>query len=334
MSRWAISRRTRRRLGRWVMPLAAVGGLALLAYAIADIGVDQIRQTFSTLWPILPLVLAITFFKYPLQAAAWRLALTPHMRPPWRASVAATLSGDAVGYLTWAGPVTGEPLKAYLVRDLVPVAVGVTAGAAERLLYNATAAIVLVAAAALVFAFPLDATRWLLTGSLIAAIGGGLAWWWARSRRTRPAPAATVPDKPRGVVAALAHDLGRERPAALAAMLTIEVAQHMLLMCEAYVMLSAMGARPTLRTVVIFEGLSKAVNAAGEIVPARLGIAEGGTALLAGVLGLGASYGLGLALMRRVRALVWGAVGLLLLWQRERQARKAIQDAAAQVAHR
>jgi hypothetical protein len=314
------------------MPIAAVGGLALLGYAVADIGIDRILQTFSTLWPILPLVLAITFFKYPLQTAAWRLALKPSMRPGWRASVAATLSGDALGYLTWAGPVTGEPLKAYLIRDLVPVALGLTAGAAERLLYNATAAIVLVAAAAL--ALPVHQSRWLLAACLAAAIGGGLAWSWARSRRMRAARAATRSDTPRGVVAALAHDLWRERPAALAAMLMLEAAQHALLMCEAYVMLSAMGAQPTLRTVVIFEGLTKAVNAAGEIVPARLGIAEGGTALLAGALGLGASYGMGLALMRRVRAVVWGAVGLLLLWQREHQVLKAIREAATQLAHR
>lgn len=318
MRRWPISRQARQRLGRWLTPVAAIFGLALLGYAVADIGVDQIVQTLVTLGPILPLVLVITFFKYPLQAAAWRLALKPGTRPGWRASAAATISGDAVGYLTWAGPITGEPLKAYLIRDLVPVAVGVTAGAAERLLYNVSAALIIVIAAALVL--PEDNRRWLLIAGVAAVACLGAAWWWMRSRRKNAAEAAEASVNPPGVIAALVHDLLRERPGALAAMVAIEIGEHALLMCEAYVMLAALGAQPSLRTVVIFEGLTKAVNTVGGIVPGRLGIAEGGTALLAGAFGLGASYGMGLAIMRRVRATAWGAVGLLLLWRREHQA--------------
>lgn len=332
MTRSPISPGARRRLGRWLMPAAAVAGAGLLVYAVVDIGVDRVFETLATLGPILPLVLAITFFKYPLQAAAWRLALKPEVRPPWRASVAATLSGDALGYLTWAGPLTGEPLKAYLMRDLVPPSVGVTAGAAERLLYNATAAIVIILATA--FVVPVQAGRLPVLAAVVVAIGGGFAWWRTRSRHqpaTRAAPAST---SSRGVVAELAHDLWRERPGALVGMLLIEMGQHALLLAEAYVMLAALGSQTSLRTVVVFEGLTKVVNAAGEIVPGRLGIAEGGTALLAGALGLGGSYGMGLAIMRRVRATTWGGVGLLLFLQRERHARKATAHPAKPLALR
>ena len=71
MQKWLSSPRARQRLGRWMTPFAALGGLALLGYAVVDVGVDQILQTVGVLGPILPIVLAITFFKYPLQAAAW-----------------------------------------------------------------------------------------------------------------------------------------------------------------------------------------------------------------------------------------------------------------------
>jgi Lysylphosphatidylglycerol synthase TM region len=321
MTQWPLSPALRQRLGRWLMPLAVLAGLALLGYAIADIGLDRVLETLIALGPIMPIVLAITFFKYPLQAAAWRLALKPDVRPGWRASVAATLSGDAVGYLTWAGPLTGEPLKAYLIRDLVPVALGLTAGAAERVLYNATATIVILVAAALVL--PAQWSGLLLAAGLLVSVGL-LAWRGYRTRRQGAARPTRASVRTRGMIAALAHDLWRERPAALAAILAIEVAQHALLMSEAYVMLEALGAQPSRKTVVVFEGLIKSMNVVGGLVPAHLGISEGGTALLAGTLGLGASYGLGLAIMRRVRAISWGAMGLLLLWQRERQARKAI----------
>ena len=320
MMRWAIPSVTRRRFGRWLMPMAALAGVALLWYAITDIGLDRIVETLATLGPILPVVLAITAVKYPLQAAAWRLALKPEMRPGWSVSVAATLSGDALGYLTWAGPFTGEPIKAYLTRDHVPVALGVTAGAVERMLYNLTAAIIVIVAALLVLPTR-EGRLWLAAGLLVSA-GGGVAWWRARPSRRHPARIAAGDGHVRGVVAGLTHDLWSERPSALAGMLLLEAAQHALLILEAYVMLQTLGAAPSLRTVFIFEGMTKVVNTVGTIVPARLGIAEGGSALLAGALGLGASYGMGLAIMRRVRAIIWGGVGLLLVPQREHLARK------------
>jgi hypothetical protein len=318
--RWAIPSVTRRRFGRWLMPMAALVGVALLWYAIADIGLDRIVETLATLGPILPVVLAITAVKYPLQAASWRLALKPEMRPGWGVSVAATLSGDALGYLTWAGPFTGEPIKAYLTRDHVPVSLGVAAGAIERMLYNLTAAIIVIVAALLVLPTR-DSRLWLAAGLIVSA-GGCVAWWRARPSRPHSARIAAGDGHARGVVVGLTHDLWSERPSALAGMLLLEAAQHALLILEAYVMLQTLGAAPSLRTVFIFEGVTKVVNTVGTIVPARLGIAEGGSALLAGALGLGASYGLGLAIMRRVRAIMWGGVGLLLVPQRERLARK------------
>jgi hypothetical protein len=91
---------------------------------------------------------------------------------------------------------------------------------------------------------------------------------------------------------------------------------------EAYVMLHALGASPTLATVLMFEGVSKLANSLGAIVPGRLGIAEGSSAALAGALGIGSSFGLSLVLMRRVRGLLWSIVGLALivpdLWRRSR----------------
>ena len=176
------------------MPIAALTGVALLIYAIAQIGVERILRTLAILGPILPVVLAITAFKYPLQAAAWRLALKPDMRPGWRVSVAATLSGDAVGYLTWAGPFTGEPIKAYLTRDQVPVALGVTAGAIERALYNATAAIIVIVAAALVL--PTNAGRLWLAAGLAVGFSGLLVWWRRSSSRDRPARVSVLLEEP------------------------------------------------------------------------------------------------------------------------------------------
>jgi hypothetical protein len=75
-----------------------------------------------------------------LQTVGWRLVLPRSMRPGWGDSVSATVTGDALGYLTWAGPFTGEPVRALLTRHAAPVGASIAAGAAERAMYNVTAA--------------------------------------------------------------------------------------------------------------------------------------------------------------------------------------------------
>jgi hypothetical protein len=99
------------------------------------------------------------------------------------------------------------------------------------------------------------------------------------------------------------------------------LAQHAILIGEAYLMLNALGGGTTLQTAFVFEAVTKIVNTAGMLVPGRLGVSEGGSALLADALGFAASHGLSLALMRRVRALIWAGVGLALLPFQEARAR-------------
>jgi hypothetical protein len=104
-----------------------------------------------------------------------------------------------------------------------------------------------------------------------------------------------------------------ERRPAVVAIALLCLAQHAVLITEAWVMLRALGAEPTLATVIVFEGVTKTVNSVGVVVPGRLGVSEGGSAAMASALGLGASFGLSLALMRRVRALLWAVIGVSLV---------------------
>jgi hypothetical protein len=120
-----------------------------------------------------------------------------------------------------------------------------------------------------------------------------------------------------------ARQLWRERREALPAIVGLCAAQHAVLVGEAWLMLGALGGDVPVRTALVFEAVTKIVNTVGAVVPGRLGIAEGGSALLAGALGFAAAHGLSLALMRRVRAIVWTGVGLALLPFQEARARKA-----------
>jgi hypothetical protein len=306
---------------------SALVGVGVLSWLIYSLGWRLILEQARALGGILPVVLVLTGLKYPLQAAGWRVALAPSDRPPWGAAISATIAGDALGYLTWAGALTGEPIKAALSRDRVPVAVGVAAGAVERGLYNLTAAgVVLVA--------------WLLLASpearlstlLGLALAGAIVAWRARRRRRTPTetapPTATDTRTPPHdgalrSMARLTKRLWRERRSALGVIVALGFAQHALLVAEAFGMLDALGARPTLETAIVFEGVTKIVNSIGTVVPGRIGVSEGGSALFGAALGYQAAHGFGLALMRRVRALLWALVGLALLWGREATIRRS-----------
>ena len=312
------------------MPVLGAAGLGLLVYLIVDLGPARIAAQLRGLGSILPAILLLTAAKYPLQTAGWRLALPRHARPPWGESISATITGDALGYLTWAGPFTGEPIRAILVRSSVPVAAGIAAGAVERAIYNVTAALLVWA----VLIVLLSATHRLalvaaLVGSLIGA-AALVALLRRRARRTaehQPLP----PDRAgtsktgvaRGAEAFLeaARELWHNRRGVLPTIALLCFAQHAILVGEAYVMLSALAGGTTLRTALVFEAVTKIVNTAGLLVPARVGVSEGGSALLADALGYAASHGLSLALMRRVRALIWAGVGLVLLPFQDARAR-------------
>ena len=325
------ARRSGRR--RWLVPLAGAAGLVLLVYLIAELGPARIAAQLQGLGPILPVILLITAMKYPLQTAGWRLVLPPADRPGWRASIAATIIGDGLGYLTWAGPVTGEPIRALLIRDSVPVAAGTAAGALERTIYNLTAAI-------LVWVVLFVLVSGTHTNALVAAVAVSAATIVVIARRAlrrlrgrgpeqdrpnSPQPAAAAQPRRPGRMTEFfdaVRELWRERRSVLPAVALLCIAQHALLIGEAYVILNALTPAATLQTALVFEAVSKIVNTAGVVVPGRLGIAEGGSALLADALGFAASHGLSLALMRRIRALIWAGVGLTLLPMREAQARR------------
>jgi hypothetical protein len=297
-----------------------LAGLAFSIYLVWYFGVGIVAEQVATLGAILPAVLLVTGVRFPMQAAGWRLAIAPRLRPGWTESIVATLASDALGYLTFAGPVAGEPVKAYLMRHRVPLRHAIVTGAVERTIYSGMSAVVMLIGLVLA-GMRVPGTNWLRWTAVAVA---GLAAFYllvravlAAGRRGSRAPRAG--DYPQGVpgsrqsamgeTRAVIADLWHERPAALVGIVITSAGQHIMLVAEAYLMLAALGAEPTLTLVLIFEGLNKAVNAAGTFIPGRLGVFEGGNALLAGALGVGATFGLSLSIMRRARAVIWGAAG-------------------------
>ncbi|MGE5803329.1 MAG: lysylphosphatidylglycerol synthase domain-containing protein, partial [Gemmatimonadota bacterium] len=237
-------------LPKWVVPALGAVGLALLIYLIVDLGPARIASQLHGLGSILPAVLLLSGTKYLLQTAGWRLVLQRVARPSWPESVAATITGDALGYLTWAGPFTGEPIRAVLIRESVPVAAGIAAGAIERAMYNLTAAGLVAAVSVGLLSTTLSpggAIAWVIGGlsvTLMLVVGARRS---ASRRRRRPdrAPSLDPPSvshststaRGRAAFRAAAKELWRERRAVLPTLALVCFLQHALLVLEAYLML-------------------------------------------------------------------------------------------------
>jgi putative membrane protein len=83
---------------------------------------------------------------------------------------------------------------------------------------------------------------------------------------------------------------------------------------ETYVSMWALGLQPTLLQALIVEGLAQSAKVVGFAIPGALGVQEGGYLLLGGALGLTPDQALALSLLRRLRELVLGGIGLV-LWR-------------------
>jgi uncharacterized membrane protein YbhN (UPF0104 family) len=303
----------RRRVWSLALTVLACGLVILL---VRQIGTRVIVEQCLKLGNVLPAILALTFFKFPLEATGWRLVLPAAQRPPWWRTVRATLGSEAIGFVTLAGPVTAEPMRAALLQQYIPLSTGIAAGAVERTVYASTGALVTALALAIA-ASRSHGYSWgsALAAAIVAAIPAAVVLLARRHGSRRSAGDDTA-------WRAVLRGLWSDRRATLHVIALLCLAQHVIMISEAYVMLHALGASPTLATVLMFEGVSKLANSLGAIVPGRLGIAEGSSAALAGALGIGSSFGLSLVLMRRVRGLLWSIVGMTLLvpdlWRRSR----------------
>ncbi len=299
--------------------LTVLVGVVLLLAVLWRVGPERLGAQLRMLGPLLPLLLLLTGLRYGLQAAGWRAAMRAGLRPRWRTVFAAVVAGEAVGFGAW-GPVSREPTKVLLLGPWVPPHEAIAAALAERGAFVLAAAGVALAAVALV-----GAGWWVLVG-LATALGVAAASAVLMRRRRRgpsrwPAWGARSWSRVSRAVAGW-----NRSPAALLALGVAALGQEMLSVLEGYVLFAWIGAPATPTTAIVFEGLSRLANLAGQIVPGRVGVYEATSALLADAIALGGAAGVSVAIARRVRSFLWAAaaVPLLMFWRS-----RHVQPAAA-----
>jgi glycosyltransferase 2 family protein len=297
--------------------VAALGGVALFAYAVRQVGVDEIVDGIRRIgWGLLPIV-GLAGARFALRAAAWRRCMPPRARMSFGRAFSAFLSGDAVGNVTPLGMAASEPTKALLVRHRLETRDSVSSLAIDNLVYAASIAVVVVAGlVVLLVTTPLPGEgRDVAIASVIAIVVGSvvmlrvLRGTWSNDGGQRPRWREWLSRVRQSIVG-----FWSSSPERVAQAFVLDLAFHVLAVYEIYLTLGwVLGIQPTIAQALVFEVLNRAITAAFKFVPFRVGIDEALTGALAPVLAVQPVAGVTLALVRKVRNLVWTGVGLLLI---------------------
>ena len=308
---------------------AALFGAALFALTLRQTRLDEVVAGMQSVgWGFLVIIL-LSGFRLLVRAWAWTLCTPSDAGLRVRDTFPAFLAGDALGNLTPLGLFASEATKAVYVRHRVPLGVAVSGLTIENLIYTLTVAVVIVSGTvALLATFRVEhrlevAFLWtvgamvallvaaaLIVGRQIKVLTGILDWLHRRS--LAPHALAGRLEKLRTLEDSV-YGFHRQNPARLATVLALEGVYHAAGVAEVFITLAWISSPPTLLIAFILESANRLTNVVFKFVPMRLGVDEAGSALLTTVLGYTSATGATLALVRKVRMLVWTAVGVFFL---------------------
>ena len=287
---------------RAVAVAAGAAGAALFVWSLKTVGVGAVADAIERLGAGFLIVVALGGLRHLVRASAWRLCFEDPRALPLAWSVAAYLSGDAVGNVTPFGLLASEPSKIVLLRERVATADAIPALVLENLFYGASVVVMLVAGTAtLLLAFETTAQmKWaafVVVAAVAASSGGG-----ALAARAWPRFAAPL---------TRFISLHRERLWRIA---IFEAAYHACAVLEIWIALAFIAGKPPAMLIAfVLECVNRIITIAFQFVPMWLGVDEAGTGLVTNALGLTGATGVALALARKARVAVWTAIGLALL---------------------
>jgi glycosyltransferase 2 family protein len=302
-----------------VRALAAFAGLLILAALVWAVGPEALVGQIRDLSWRLPLILLPYAVVAVLDAAGWRYAF-PGRLPPLPSLVVFRLAGEAVNITTPTITLGGEPVKAWLAsRAGIPLQEAlVSVVVAKTALVLSHVAVLAFAVALAIWRIPLSPP--LLVGMSVL-VGLGLAaivgFVWALHR---------------GVFGALGRLLARlgagRRTAEPLRRLDDDVVSFYRLRrgrfglsCffhflgwmagsyEVWLVLRFVDAPVDILTAIMIEAFGTAIRSATFLIPASLGVQEGGFVAIFLGLGLSATTAVTYGLVRRIREAAWSAVG-------------------------
>ena len=310
--------------------LAGLFGALLLADLVRRTGPSALLESVATLGWGLILVLALGGVSHLVKTWAWRITLLDEKHHvSFGRMLGLRLSSEAVGQFGVLGQVSGETLRVSLMSSTMPLASGIASVALDRALFVLTAALVsaigLIAMLA-VLPLPPNLSRYaglsaflLLGVILVTALAAHRRWpvfSWSTRLLSRVPHFSGWMERKRSLIHSIESklfDFYHQTPRAFWASFALNLACHLAAVLEVFLILWLMGAKISFVAALATEAWTKMVNILGLFNPGNIGTYEGGTMLVAKMLGLSGAAGLTLGLTRRFRAIFWAAVGGLCL---------------------
>jgi uncharacterized protein (TIRG00374 family) len=305
---------------------AAAIGAILFIVTLYYIDLQETLANARRLGFALPLILLPGACWHLLRTWGWSVAFPDAARPAFTRLFRVRLAADAIGFFTVRG-LTGEPLKVVLLYDRVAPQVTTAAVALERLAF----AVINIAMAGLVSYFAVrrlqmpgawDAVFTLL--SMMAVVILGVLVLVARhrsgdylgrfvglldrvtGRRLESARAIRFILEVEDVLLELLRGDRRR----LVILTLLPVVCYLVMAFEVWLVLWAVGTPAGITQALAIDTFARLGSVASAAIPANIGALEASNAVPVAMLGL--AGGGGLALARRIRALLWAGLGLVL----------------------
>lgn len=312
---------------RIVTLIATALGLALLFVQVESIGVSAIVDGLKRLGPTgAGLILGTSLLRQLFRTLAWTLMMDASV--PFLTALGATMSGDAIGNLTPLSLLVSEPAKAMYVGAHVPPQRALAALAAETFFYSLSVAIAVLFGVAVLFlefavSEPLRTISLMFVAGMAAVLVGAL-WLIAkepalvsatmarlsRFAGTRASAYVRLVEKIRDMETS-SYAFVRSRPGRLAAVIACEFGFHVFSIAETWIMLIFLGFH-SLALAIALDTAQRMVNVVFKIVPLKIGVDEAGSGFVSSALGAGPALGVTMALVRKIRVVVWSGLGVLL----------------------
>lgn len=298
-------------------------GLASVGYLVAFTGVETLLAPIRALsWRVALFIVFPYTAVALLHTIAWRFAF-PRARVAVSRLFAVRLAGEALNFGT--ASVGGEPAKAYLLQPSVSLVEASAAQFVEKT--SITIGQVLFLALGLAVALPLfdlpsDFLRAMvaLLGIQIVAVaafvlvqrvgivGSALRLLQRFGMRVSGSRAKGLLSVDRALAASY-----RERPGAVVRCILIHLLGWIVGSLEVYLVLMWLGGSNSFATALVIDAFGTGVKFLAFAVPGALGVLEGGFMIAFSAVGLGSGLGLSFTLVRRLRMVIWSALGLVVL---------------------
>jgi uncharacterized protein (TIRG00374 family) len=273
-------------------------------------------------WRIIVLLLVPDAVVMALATLAWRCVL-PERPGPFRRLFVVRLAGEALNTGTLS--VGGEPVKAYLLRPFVPF---VDASAAQFVDKTSitVAQLLFLALALAVATLSFDVAHgflWAMAGLLViqmALVTGFILLQRAGIVRISLRIARRL--GVRGIESRLSPLIRlertlvtayRDRPSRVLSCVVFHLLGWVVGSLEIYLLLGWIGVDVSFSRALVIDAFGAGLKSMAFMVPGAIGALEGGYMLAFGALGVEGALGLSSMLIRRLRVMVWGVLGLLVL---------------------